>query len=594
MKHCTKEEILEILKKHKNVSVSYTKNDRDAALNNPSLYEFFEDFKRFSDNLKSTPTEQLTFSLFRRFEECGDRLAFEDLYFNRRQKLLAYALGYWLYEREEDLALLEDIIWVILDEYTWSLPAHLFRQGLSVVQKEDTYTVDLFAAETAHALAETVSLLGDVLHPIIKERIHREIESRIFARAYENHGEFFWHKVTNNWSAVCSGSVGMAAMYEISDDERLSFFIERALLTLQNFYKGFPKDGACLEGLSYWDYGFGYFMAFADMLYRRTEGEINLFDDEHIKNAGFFYTKVFFKGARTVSFSDGGSRGKCSPGALSMLSHYYPDFVIPGAEYISFDYSGTGCARFARTIRDVVYAAPTLKDNKNEIVGTYQLPDAGWFISSSQTGVGVAAKAGTNNEPHNHNDIGSFLVYKNGESIIADIGAGEYTRQYFDPKTRYSIFCNNSFSHSVPIINGEGQKAGAAFYAKDVKMSENGMVSDISTAYSVEGLKSLIRDFTFDKSTGTVTVRDAYEFDLVPKSVTERFVSPGEPEIFDGKVVITTNNQDMAIYYEAESWSVKYELVIDKNHRGNDRQTYVIDFALKNPAKSITAEFEIK
>ena len=57
-------------------------------------------------------------------------------------------------------------------------------------------------------------------------------------------------------------------------------------------------------------------MDFADMLYQRTEGEMNLFADEHIKNIAFFYTKVFFKGARTVRFSDGGSRGNPGPSGI--------------------------------------------------------------------------------------------------------------------------------------------------------------------------------------------------------------------------------------------------------------------------------------
>ncbi len=594
MKHYTEEEILEILKRHKDVSVSYTDEDKQRALVNPSLDEFRAGLKEKVEYLKSTPNEQLSFALFRRFEEDGDRKQFEDRYFNRRQKLLAYALEYWLHKDADTLVHLQDIIWAMLEEYTWSLPAHLMRKGLKKVQDDKTYVVDLFASETAHALSEMLTLVGDDLHPIIKDRIHFEIERRVLSRAYENQGEFFWHNATNNWSAVCAGSVGMTAIYEIGDEERLAHFIERSLSTLENFYKGFSSDGACLEGLSYWNYGFGYFMYFADMLYRRTEGEINLFDDPHVKNIAFFYTKVFFKGSRTVSFSDGGSHGKCSLSALSILAKYYPDYRIPSAEYINFDFSDDYCARFALAVRNTVIARTDLKTNTNEIIGTYLLEDAEWYISSSVCGVGIAAKAGNNGEPHNHNDVGAFLIYKNGESLIADIGAGEYTRQYFTPDTRYTIFCNSSASHSVPIINGEHQKAGASYAAKDTAMTEGGIVSDIAGAYDVKSLKSLRRSLSFDANSGAVALKDSFEFDSKPSSVVERFVSPCKPEILSDRVDIKSKNEKMSIYFEADKWLAKYELVMDKAHHGEDRETYVIDFELKDPSVSFDASFEIK
>lgn len=594
MKHYTEEEILAILKKHGEVSVRFTDEDRQRALENPSLDEFRAGLRERVRELKATPNEQLSFALFRRFEEDGDRKQFEDRYFNRRQKLLAYALEYWLYKDAETLVYLQDIIWAILEEYTWSLPAHLMRCGLKKIQDENTYVVDLFASETAHSLSEILTLVGDDIHPIIKDRIHFEIERRILSRAYENQGEFFWHNCTNNWSAVCAGSVGMTAIYEIGDDERLAHFIERSLSTLENFYKGFSADGACLEGLSYWNYGFGYFMYFADMLYRRTEGEINLFDDPHIKNIGFFYTKVFFKGARTVSFSDGGSNGKCSLNALSILAKYYPDYRIPSAEYINFEFSGDYCSRVALSVRDAVFARTDLKTSHNDIIGTYLLEDAEWYISSSECGVGIAAKAGNNAEPHNHNDVGAFLVYKNGESIIADIGAGEYTRQYFTPNTRYTIFCNSSASHSVPIINGAYQKAGADFAAKGTIMTKDGIVSDIAGAYDVKSLKSLVRSVNFNTENGSVALKDSFVFDEKPSSVVERFISPSKPVILSDRVDIKSKNEKMSIYFEADKCFAKCDLVVDKAHRGDDRETYVIDFELKNPSERFDVCFEIK
>ena len=69
----------------------------------------------------------------------------------------------------------------------------------------------------------------------------------------------------------------------------------------------------------------------------------------------------------------------------------------------------------------------------------------------------MAAKGGNNGESHNHNDVGSFLYLAGDEMLLTDLGAGEYTRDYFGEK-RYDILCNHSFGHSVPVIDGKGRK----------------------------------------------------------------------------------------------------------------------------------------
>ena len=47
--------------------------------------------------------------------------------------------------------------------------------------------------------------------------------------------------------------------------------------------------------------------------------------------------------------------------------------------------------------------------------------------------------------------------------MLTDLGAGEYTKEYFHDG-RYRILCNNSFGHSVPVIDGEGQKEGGGIF----------------------------------------------------------------------------------------------------------------------------------
>ncbi|GJM76376.1 hypothetical protein HMSSN036_85920 [Paenibacillus macerans] len=94
--------------------------------------------------------------------------------------------------------------------------------------------------------------------------------------------------------------------------------------------------------------------------------------------------------------------------------------------------------------------------------GELFLPDAQWLVSrhrSAAGSFGFAAKGGHNGEPHNHNDLGHFILIAGRDTFAADLGSGEYTADYFGAG-RYRYDCNGSQGHSVPIINGRHQAEG--------------------------------------------------------------------------------------------------------------------------------------
>jgi len=68
----------------------------------------------------------------------------------------------------------------------------------------------LFSAETGFEFAELLSLLGGQLNPYLVRRVKREIHRRIL----EPFLDYAWHweALRMNWSAVCAGFVGMAAL----------------------------------------------------------------------------------------------------------------------------------------------------------------------------------------------------------------------------------------------------------------------------------------------------------------------------------------------------------------------------------------------
>lgn len=74
----------------------------------------------------------------------------------------------------------------------------------------------------------------------------------------------------------------------------------------------------------------------------------------------------------------------------------------------------------------------------------------------SDKGLYLSAKGGNNGESHNHNDVGSFVLYCDGKPVVIDIGTGVYEKKTFSPQ-RYEIPQMQSLYHNLPIIGGEGQ-----------------------------------------------------------------------------------------------------------------------------------------
>ena len=155
-------------------------------------------------------------------------------------------------------------------------------------------------------------------------------------------------------------------------------------------------------------------------------------------------------------------------------------------------------------------------------------------------GLFLAVKGGHNNESHNHNDVGSFVVYCGGEPVLIDAGVGAYTRQTFSAD-RYKIWSMQSNYHNLPIINGEGQRAGAQYASRDEVYDEDAasLTMQLAGAYPAEaGVESFIRSAAL--SDGAVAITDSIvlsgegEVDFI-------FLTHRRPELSEkGKIALNT------------------------------------------------------
>lgn len=568
---------------------SFWRSVRESTLYEKELSEIRAEGNR----LRGLPIPELTYSLFSIYSRKGSRLEYERVYFERRRILnTSVFLSLLEPEREEHLAALEDILWSVCNEYTWCLPAHLGETNI-------TETIDLFSAETGFALSEICCLLGERLPSLLQYRIKENVNKRLFV-PYLTCGPYHWETATHNWAAVCSGSIGAAALLMLKDSETLTDILLKVQGNMEYYLQGFGADGACLEGLGYWNYGFGYFVYYADLLRKRSHGEINWFQREQVRSIAMFQQKCFLGGELVANFSDSQAVGSVQLGLSHYLADIFPEVEAPPLSLRAV-YSEDHCSRWAPAFRNLIWKDLTLVPVEWGSA-SYYLPDAQWLLSRhvSEAGAfGFAAKGGSNDEPHNHNDLGQFILLGEGTVYLSDLGSGEYKAGYFGAE-RYSHECNGSQGHSVPIIDGQYQTAGPESYAVVLEATtspeEDVLVLELAQAYAYEGLQSLTRSLVW--RTGelpSLSLSDEFHFDKAPAALIERMVTFCLPVVEKGFVILKgPDAQGLSIAYDDQLLYPEISVHSFYDHFGVEKTWYGVDFQVRKPSTEARYMFEFQ
>ena len=539
----------------------------------PDYEPIVQQIKKYYDYAYMKEIPELTYYSRARYHIDGDRNEFQIPYFKRRQFLASAALLGMIYPEEQHyLDEVHEVIWAICDEYSWVLPAH--TDGML---DHDLTQVDLFNAETGFTLAELCYVLEDRLDKLVLDRARAEVRRRVFDNYLAD--EFNWETKTNNWPAVCAGNIGGAMMY--LDPDLFRQQLPRLLDSMKNFMSGFPEDGTCMEGFHYWHYGFGNFVWFADLLLQFTHGEIDLFKWDKVETVSGYAQRCVLRGGTTVSYSDGERKGKSDRAMMHYLSRLFPDQVqlIPD-EYTEFF---KGNVTWMQTLRNLVYVDYTAKPVAFQLKD-YDLPGAGQVVINREK-YSLAVKAGHNAEAHNHNDVGNFILATDKGQIFCDLGAGLYTKQYF--RDRYSVFCNASRGHNVPLVNGGEQMPGGE-YGGSICREDNRILVEFSGAYGQPDFQKLTRTFEYEED--RIVLTDAFPPDY--RSLTERFVTTFKPVIFDDHVKVNGVN----LYFEPEKVqvSVKEEVHALHGYFDGTEIVYCIDFELKPGLDKIEFAFKME
>ena len=478
------------------------------------------------------------------FLRTGNRVAFEDVNFSKRYAINALIMAECMEYKGRFLDDIINGIFSICEESAWQLPPHNSYPGLPNQLLPDVTrpVIDLFACETAALLATAGYLLKDAfdsVHPFIYERIVHEITNRVLIPFIETN--VWWmgqnNKKTCNWTIWCTQNVLIAAfladlernpqaahsdqqsqeLHAINTAEFKESIFRKACDCVSAFVRDYGEDGCCDEGAQYYRHAGLCLFNTMELLNNITNGKVTpLYGNEKIKNIALYIMNVHVDDKYYINFADcspvagrAGVReflfGKCIESS-AMQSFAAKEYKVNEDKLLSKEINLFYHIQNAFAYKEIL----TYPESKTEYRDLYY-ESVGLFISRDDT-LYLAAKAGHNADSHNHNDTGSFTVYKNGKPFIIDVGVETYTKKTFSAD-RYELWAMQSAYHNLPTINGVMQKDGREYAACDVQYSfsdELAAISmDIAKAYPAEaGICSYKRCLTLNKGSN-ITIEDS-------------------------------------------------------------------------------------
>ena len=492
------------------------RKDPKAFAKRPAAKQVLKTCRQATDGTE--PISVDSYTLRQRYGRIKDRKVYDQLYFKRRTGLSAATLLALLTGEQRWLDATHDAIWNLCDDHSWVPPEHMHSAP-----------IDLFSAETAFQLAETAHTLSDRFDAAVAERIEAEVERRILGPFLEK--EYGWFDGHNNWAGVCSGAVGAAFLYIERDPARLARAINRVLAIMARFLDhAFLADGGSSEGIGYWQYGLHNTVAFGELLRRRTRGQIDLLAHDKFRRIAHYPYAVQVAPGSYYHCSDSHGRAKFSPGLIARLAERTGSDEL--ASFLNPKTAAVGLGRFVHALRSMLWwdGSP----HRGTKLTDHLLPDTAVArLIVPRRKLTLMAKAGHNAENHNHNDVGSFAIYVDGEPVLCDPGCGLYDGDYFGPKRYDNPICG-SHGHSVPVVGGRRQKKGARYGGTIETFDPSGAVKrvdlEFAGAYGLRGFKRLDRSLRLQArgtDSGTIALEDAFTFSGEVPRIEEAFATWG-------------------------------------------------------------------
>lgn len=485
----------------------------------------------------ATPWAPLLASSYARYFQDGDRDEYQDATWAREERVARSALAYAATGERPFLVDAANGVIAVCEQSAWCWPAHddtLVRHGSVLPTVDDPY-LDLGASEVASLLTWVDALIGPELEgafPGTRARLRYEVRRRVLL-PFMRRRDWHWLGLdgdVHNWSPWIQGHILAAALHLVDDPEERAAVVALAVEGLDRYVASLPADGAIDEGSAYWWNGAGRLLEALETLSRATSGVLDARDIEPLPAVVAFPREMALSRDWAISFADAHARADGTT-PWRVLFHWATATGDAASRDLALAMRPAdgppspltaGLGRVLRALEDEDWMGapqpgelvlpertwlPSVQVSVDRALGGIAVDAAGAAASPARPAeLALAVKGGDNDEHHNHNDVGSFIVALDGVPVAIDLGQPTYTALSFSDR-RYEIWTNRSDWHSVPAIGGRDQRTGARYRARDVRRLEGdggcGVELDIAPAYGLAPECQWVRRATIIGGSGT-------------------------------------------------------------------------------------------
>lgn len=454
-----------------------------------------------------------------------------------------------------------DLLWVsreqIYNIITLSLAYRMFNEIKYAKKAEENLinicnypdwdpTHFLSVAEMTEAVAIGYDWLYGFLSQESKESIIKSLKEKALdfaVREYDTGNQDSWARRNTNWNIVCNTGMIMGALAVAETDPKLTEkIISQGVTFIPNCLQYFAPDGVCYEGPGYWYYTSINLAMLLKSLNDNLGHDYGLSDISGINKTASYYVATVSPSGRVFNFADVAS-DKVNAGPVYF--YYSKKFHLPAV------------AQFYRSVLSKILKSPDQLPRWHFFLN---IPwyDASMSFSVEKTRLQVfdnifnpimvfngshdtinsiysAAKGGAGDMPHQHLDVGSFIVEANGVRWFDDLGCttADYSLPGFWDYTsltgqRWKYSRYNNFSHNTLSINNSQQcSSGRGKILRFNKDSDRPFgIIDMTTTYSnlaskvYRGFKLLSDNlFLIQDEISLISSRKSIEWNAITSSI---------------------------------------------------------------------------
>lgn len=288
--------------------------------------------------------------------------------------------------------------------------------------------------------------------------------------------------MVNNWNAVCTAGVAMAAFATmdytgLTENSKVvaarhaakeyggtnikdvnSYVVASNFKTLIKYgLEIYAPDGSYEESVSYWSYGAGNLFLYSQILESAMGSHRGMMDTWGIDRTCRSILHMVSSDFIVFAYNDGSVRGSCSSGYFNYVAHAIDDDFLRIVRRMFIEQFNTG-----RTVNDSLYYknVDELEDVELELqyhhVGIH-----GYTTRSSwdRGAIFAGLLGGNNDDGHGHIDAGQWVYYNKNIVYFEDIGPDGYnTYKYFSNNNMYKT---NPEGHNVIVLTSMQDKIDA-------------------------------------------------------------------------------------------------------------------------------------